>query len=59
MCHNAVDRHVDAGKGDEVAIAYHSAVGGLSRDITYLELRDQVASFAGSLSNTMGVQKGT
>jgi propionyl-CoA synthetase len=49
LCRNALDRHVEAGHGDTVAIAYHSTVGGRSRQITYRQLLDDVASFAGSL----------
>jgi propionyl-CoA synthetase len=57
-CHNAVDRHVDAGRGDQPAIIHDSPVtGGTVRTITYAELRDQVAKVAGALRN-LGVEKG-
>ena len=55
LCRNALDRHVDAGQGERVALAYHSAVGGASREISYRELRDDVASFAGALRE-LGVE---
>lgn len=49
-CYNAVDRHVEAGRGDQNAIIYDSPItGGVQRKITYAELQDQVARFAGVL----------
>ena len=34
-CYNAVDRHVVAGRGDQVAIIHDSPVTGTKRAITY------------------------
>jgi len=57
-CYNAVDRHVEAGKGDQLALIYDSPItGGTQRKITYAELKDEVARFAGVLK-TMGVGYG-
>ncbi len=56
-CHNAVDRHVEAGHGDRVAIIHDSPVTHTKHAITYGELRDRVASLAGAL-RAKGVQKG-
>ncbi|MEY4681887.1 MAG: propionyl-CoA synthetase [Pseudomonadota bacterium] len=57
-CFNAVDRHVEAGHGDRLAIVYDSPVtGGTIERITYRELRDRVARFAGVLAG-LGVGKG-
>lgn len=42
MCYNAVDRHVESGRGEQVAIIYDSPVGGAKGAITYRELQDQV-----------------
>ncbi|MCG6884887.1 MAG: propionyl-CoA synthetase [Silicimonas sp.] len=56
-CWNAVDRHVEAGRGDQVAIIYDSPITGAKRNITYSELRDKVARLAGALS-AKGVAKG-
>jgi propionyl-CoA synthetase len=56
-CYNAVDRHVENGRGDQTAIIYDSPVTGTIRKITYSELRDQVATFAGALK-AQGAQKG-
>jgi len=56
-CWNAVDRHVDAGRGDQVAIIYDSPVTNTVDKITYTQLRDKVASFAGALASK-GITKG-
>jgi propionyl-CoA synthetase len=51
-CYNAVDRHVADGRGDQYAFIYDSPVtGGVQRKITYAELQDQVARFAGVLKS--------
>lgn len=42
VCHNAVDRHVAAGRGDTMALVYDSPLTDTVRRITYAELRDQV-----------------
>jgi propionyl-CoA synthetase len=55
--YNALDRHVDAGRGDQKALVYDSAMLGSVRSYTYRELRDAVAVFAGVLRN-QGVGKG-
>jgi len=56
-CYNAVDRHVENGKGDHVAIIYDSPVTNTIKKITYKELQQQVSSFAGALVG-LGVGKG-
>ena len=56
-CHNALDRHVDAGNGDRTALRYDSAYTGASTEYTYAELRDEVARFAGVLAG-LGVSRG-
>ncbi len=56
-CYNAVDYHVDNGRGDQLAIIYDSPVTDTQRTITYSELRDLVATFAGVLRD-QGVSKG-
>ena len=48
-CWNAVDRHVLAGRGDQVAILHVSPVTHTTRSITYAELQTRVASVAGAL----------
>ncbi|WP_018330526.1 propionyl-CoA synthetase [Actinomycetospora chiangmaiensis] len=56
-CHNALDRHVDAGRGDQVALIHDSPVTDSQARFTYAELRDLVARFAGVL-RSVGVGKG-
>jgi propionyl-CoA synthetase len=48
-CWNAVDRHVEAGRGGQIAIIHDSPITHTKREITYAELRDRVASLAGAL----------
>ncbi|MFC0625812.1 propionyl-CoA synthetase [Kribbella deserti] len=55
--YNALDRHVAAGNGDRPALIHDSPVTGTQQTLTYQELRDQVATFAGALRN-LGVGKG-
>jgi len=56
-CHNAVDRHVTAGRGEQQALIYDSPVTGTKRDYTYRELRDETAGFAAVLKG-LGIGKG-
>ncbi|MFV0335374.1 MAG: propionyl-CoA synthetase [Tropicimonas sp.] len=56
-CYNAVDRHVEAGRGDQLAIMHESPITHATKGITYRELRDRVASLAGAL-RMRGVEKG-
>jgi propionyl-CoA synthetase len=56
-CWNAVDRHVLAGRGSQLAILHDSPVTHLKKGITYRELQSRVASLAGAL-RAKGVGKG-
>jgi propionyl-CoA synthetase len=56
-CYNAVDRHVEAGRGNQAAIIYDSPVTDTVKTITYSELQDQVSKVAGALRG-LGVAKG-
>src|SRR5215218_7486129 len=56
-CHNALDRQVDGGRGDQPALVYDSAVTGTTRTYTYAELLEEVATLAGALAE-LGVGKG-
>jgi propionyl-CoA synthetase len=49
-CHNALDRHVEGGRADQLALIYDSPVTGTTAAFTYRELRDAVARFAGALA---------
>ena len=44
-CYNAVDRHVEDGRGDQDAIIYDSPITGHKSKITYSELQDKGFSF--------------
>ncbi|WP_420012898.1 AMP-binding protein [Tateyamaria sp.] len=48
-CWNAVDRHVERGRADQVAIIHDSPITGTQSKTTYAELKGQVASLAGAL----------
>lgn len=56
-CFNAVDRHVLAGRGDQTAVIYDSAMTGMKDRFTYAELLNEVSSFAGVLRD-QGVTAG-
>jgi propionyl-CoA synthetase len=56
-CHNAVDRHVSAGRGEQAAIIYDSPVTNTVRTITFRQLKDETARFAGALVQ-LGVKAG-
>jgi len=56
-CYNAIDRHVEGGRADQVAVIYDSPVTATKRTLTYRQLRDEVARFAGVLAS-LGVGKG-
>jgi propionyl-CoA synthetase len=56
-CYNALDVHVEQGRGERAALIYDSPVTGTQRQYTYAQLLDEVARFAGVLA-TLGVEKG-
>ena len=56
-CYNAVDRHVETGRGEQTAIIYDSPVTHTKREISFVELRNRVATLAGAL-RAKGVEKG-
>jgi propionyl-CoA synthetase len=56
-CYNAIDRHVLAGRGDQTAIIYDSAMTGTKKFYTYNELLEKVSAFAGALAK-QGIVKG-
>jgi propionyl-CoA synthetase len=56
-CYNALDRHVEAGRGFQTALIYDSPATGSVQRFTYGELLDRVSRFAGALAN-LGVHKG-
>ena len=56
-CDNCVDRHVEAGHGERVALIHDSPVTGTITRLTYDELLTRVARFAGAIA-AQGVEKG-
>jgi propionyl-CoA synthetase len=56
-CFNALDRHVEAGRGDQPALFYDSPVTGTKRTITYRELMDETATLGAVLAD-LGVVAG-
>lgn len=56
-CYNALDRHVEAGHADRLALIYDSPVTSTVKRFTYRELLDLVARCAGSLAN-LGISRG-
>jgi len=56
-CYNALDVHVENGRGDQLALIYDSPVTDSKQTYTYAELTAAVAKFAGVLA-AQGVAKG-
>jgi propionyl-CoA synthetase len=56
-CHNAVDRHVAAGRGGQAGIIYDSPVTDTRRTLTYVELQRETAAL-GAVLQGLGVGKG-
>lgn len=57
VAYNCVDRHVDAGHGDRVAIHWEGEPVGDRRSLTYAELRDEVCRAANALTG-LGLRAG-
>jgi len=56
-CYNALDLHVDRGRGKQRALVYDSPVTSTIKVFTYAQLRDDVARVAGALAR-QGIGKG-
>ena len=56
-CYNAIDTHIDQGKGDKIALIYDSPITNKKAKFTYKELRGKISKFAGALDN-QGIKKG-
>jgi propionyl-CoA synthetase len=57
VCYNALDRHVEAGRGGQPAVFYDSPVTGWTQTLTYDDLLRRVRAVAGGLRG-LGVEKG-
>ena len=56
-CYNALDYHIENGRGEQNALIYDSPVTDTIKKYTYIQFRDEVARFAGALA-AQGVVKG-
>ena len=56
-CYNAIDIHIDNGKGDKIAIIYDSPITGVKKKFTYNQLKEKVSLLSGALKD-QGVTKG-
>ena len=56
-CYNAIDRHVQFGRGAQPAVIWESPMTGSQRVLTFAVLQTEVAQFAGAL-RSLGVHKG-
>ena len=56
-CYNALDRHVESGRGDQIALYYDSPITDTKEKYTYRQMRDLCAQLAGGLQ-AQGVKKG-
>ncbi|WP_115275572.1 propionyl-CoA synthetase [Pseudomonas putida] len=56
-CYLALDRQIELGRGEQMALIYDSPVTGVQQAFTYNQLRDEVARLAGLLRQ-LGVGKG-
>ena len=56
-CYNALDRHVEEGRADQLALVYDSPVTHTVKRFTFRELKNAVARVAGALRD-QGVERG-
>ncbi|HET9018910.1 MAG TPA: AMP-binding protein [Acetobacteraceae bacterium] len=57
VCANALDRHIEAGRGEQTALIWDSPMAGRVERFTYRQLRDRTARVAGALA-ALGVRAG-
>ena len=50
-CYNALDIHIDQGRGDKLALIYDSPITGNKKQFTYKELRTKVSNLQELLEN--------
>ncbi|MFC7051016.1 AMP-binding protein [Emcibacter nanhaiensis] len=56
-CYNLIDRHVDAGRGEQAALVYDSPMTGSVKSYSYNDLLDEVSRLAGAFQRA-GVEQG-
>lgn len=57
MCHLCIDRHIEDGFGEQVAIIYDSPVTGKKEKYTFTQAKEEISKLAGGLVS-LGLQKG-
>ncbi|WP_292011201.1 AMP-binding protein [Chryseobacterium sp.] len=57
MCYLCIDKHIEDGYGDQIAIIYDSPVTGQKKSYTFKEAQKEIAKFAGGLTS-LGLKKG-
>ena len=54
-CYNALDLHVDQGRGDKTALIYDSPITSNKAKFTFNELKQKVSRFAGALDKQLSL----
>ncbi|KAG9490456.1 hypothetical protein GDO78_006021 [Eleutherodactylus coqui] len=57
ICYNALDRHIESGRGNQIAVIHDSPVTNTKEVITYQEIYEQVSKLAGVMTK-YGVKTG-
>ena len=55
-CYNCIDRHVERGRGDQLALIYDSPITGAQQKFTYSQVLDEVSAL-GAVLQDLGVEK--
>lgn len=58
ICYNAIDRHIEAGRGEDVALIYDSAYLDISEKWTYNDIHNRVGRIASILTKKFNIVKG-
>jgi propionyl-CoA synthetase len=58
ICYNAVDKHVEDGSGENIALLFDSAYTNIQEKITYREMQNRVGRIANILKKQFRVEKG-
>jgi len=58
ICYNCIDRHVEAGRGDNVAMFEDSVYTGTQTAWTYSQMQNRVGRLASVLKKKFGIVKG-
>ena len=51
-CYNALDIHIDQGRGEKIALIYDSPITGNKKQFTYKDLKEKVSNLLGALKNS-------